>query len=49
MHSAEEREGREREEEALAELDLRRHLHRPRQSRITQDVHGVRAGESVAA
>ena len=39
-----ERERREREEEAHTELDLRLHLHQPRQDRITQDIHGVRAG-----
>lgn len=39
-----ERGRREREEEAHTELDLRRHLHKPRQDRIAQDIHGVRAG-----
>lgn len=45
VRAEEEREVRERQEEAHAELDLRRHLHKPRLARITQDVHGVRTGE----
>jgi hypothetical protein len=44
----EERERREREEESHTELDLRQHLHKPRQARITRDIHGVRAAELVA-
>ena len=44
MCDDEEREKREREEESHTELDLRRHLHKPRQARITRDIHGVRAG-----
>ena len=39
---------RERQEEAHAELDLRRHLHQPRQARIQQDVCSVRAGEAAS-
>lgn len=34
------------EEEYATELDLRLHLHEPRQARITQDIHNVRASQS---
>jgi hypothetical protein len=44
----EEREAREKEEEACGELDLRMHLHRPRQSRISRDIQRVRAAELEA-
>ena len=44
----EERERREREEESHTELDLRQHLHKPRQARITRDIHGVRAGACLS-
>ena len=33
------------EEEFATEMDLRLHLHEPRQARITQDIHNVRASE----
>ena len=43
----EEREAREKEEEACGELDLRMHLHHPRQSRISRDIQRVRAGRAL--
>lgn len=49
VRTEEEREVRERQEEAHAELDLRRHLHKPRLARIMQDVHGVRTGELLVS
>ena len=33
------------EEEYTTELDLRLHLHEPRLTRITQDIHNVRASK----
>ena len=46
MKAEEEREMKEREEEAITELDLRRHLHEPREARIEEDVYKIRAGLS---
>ncbi|XP_065918030.1 coiled-coil domain-containing protein 180-like isoform X2 [Dysidea avara] len=37
-----------KEEEYTTELDLRLHLHEPRLTRITQDIHNVRASELIA-
>ncbi|CAI8050139.1 Coiled-coil domain-containing protein 180, partial [Geodia barretti] len=48
VRGEEEREAREKEEEARGELDLRMHLHRPRQSRISRDIQRVRAAELEA-
>ena len=39
-----EEEVEEKREESLSELDLRHHLHKPRQTRIQQDVFSVRGG-----
>ena len=33
------------EEEFATEMELRLHLHEPRQTRITQDIHNVRASK----
>ena len=47
MEVEEEREMKEKREETHSEIDLRLHLHRPRLTRITHDIHNVRAGEDT--